>query len=211
MVAELIRQGPSWIIALGTAAGALGLGAILTNPGGTDPTHTPTPTQAAVSYSLDPEPSPAETPGDRGGSAPELRPDELLLQQGVPDEYRDTCEPKRAELPPRTYAAIECKPADGPADMVGYYLIPDARAYYVERVAAEGLEMNTGGCPPSAGEPAGLGEGIVMPTGIEGSETRLACFVRDGYAHLRLLIPGRDVYVGVAGRSPSDDLSALVD
>ena len=130
---------------------------------------------------------------------------ELFLLAGVPEEFRDRCDRKTSDLPPGTRAAIECMPGDGPAELVGYYLLSDADDYYFDRVAEEGIEVDSGPC----GADSPSGEGLVFG-GIEefGVEVRSACFINEpGFANLRMIDIGEEVYVGVLGRS--DDFEEL--
>ncbi len=133
----------------------------------------------------------------------------LYLLAGVPDEFRGSCAPKTSDLPADTLAAIECPIADGPADLVGYYLMADADAYYFQRVAQEGLELDSGGCRPDRNPPGVPGEAVEMPGSQAVFEVRLACFVNDqGYANLRIVDRARDVYIGVLGNG--SDITDLV-
>lgn len=150
------------------------------------------------------EPGPSSQPTERGVG--DLSGGELFLLAGIPAEFRDRCESKTSDLPPDTRAAFECSPGDGPVELVGYYLLRDADGYYFDRVAEEGIEVDSGSCGPDS--PAG--EGIEFG-GIEdfGVEVRSACFINEfGVANLRMVDIGEAVYVGVLGRS--DDFVELI-
>jgi hypothetical protein len=132
-------------------------------------------------------------------------PDEAYLLSGVRSDVRLGCSPRRAELPPRAIAGIECVPPTGPTSQVGAYLfegVDDAVATYAERLAAEGVGLRSGGCPDAAGEDSYHPEA----PGETGS-ARIGCFVNEaGVANLRFTIPSEPVYVGILGRSSDTGL-----
>lgn len=133
----------------------------------------------------------------------------LYLLAGVPDEFRSSCAPKTSDLPADTLAAIECPVASGPADLVGYYLMNDADAYYFQRVAEEGLQLDSGGCRSDRNPPGVPGEAVDLPAAQSVFEVRLACFINEqGYANLRVVDRQKDVYIGVLGNG--NDIGELV-
>lgn len=115
------------------------------------------------------------------------------------DYAKDTCRPRREDLPARATDGVECDLAVGEAERVGAYLFPDdqaARAAYESRLQENGLGWDDdGGCP--------FGSTTPQTAPVE-SLPRSACFVNDsGFANLRVFWPGQSVVIGVLGRSGS--------
>jgi len=99
-----------------------------------DPTAAPTPKPTA-------KPTPKPTP-----IVPNAR--EKYLIAGVRRGAID-CEPVRADLPLRAIAGIECRADDRAIARVGFYLFKsdkDTLNVYLQRMTAEGVELETGGC-----------------------------------------------------------------
>jgi hypothetical protein len=166
-------------------------------PSVTPPPATPAPTKAPVVVT----PPPA-TPRP---TAPTFTVAEQHLLDGV---QRDTknCKPARGsdELPKDAVAGIECDSTDGDVARVGFYRFAnddDMMAAYLARMAAEGVDLDTGSCSEGDAEHAYFpGEGFILE--------RAACFTNDeGFANYRFTIPGEFLYVGILGQSA--DLVAL--
>ena len=160
-----------------------------------DPTAAPTPKPTA-------KPTPKPTP-----IVPNAR--EKYLIAGVRRGAID-CEPVRADLPLRAIAGIECRADDRAIARVGFYLFKsdkDTLNVYLQRMTAEGVELETGGCIAGEGE----GENAYVPWEGPGiAPWRNGCFLNDaGYANFRATLPGEHVYIGILGRN--DNMAALAD
>ena len=117
------------------------------------------------------------------------------IQRGAVD-----CAPVRTALPPRAIAGIDCASDDPTVARVGFYLFrnqADTISAYLQRMAAEGIELDTGNCID------GEGEGAYVPwEDNELAPYRNGCFINDaGYANYRATLPGEHVYIGVLGRT----------
>jgi hypothetical protein len=86
-------------------------------PADEGPDVTPQPTTAPTAVPTR-APTPRVTPVPAANRAAEA-----YLAEGVSPEIRDSCEPKRDDLPPGTVAAILCEPGIPGIDRVGYYLM----------------------------------------------------------------------------------------
>jgi hypothetical protein len=118
------------------------------------------------------------------------------------------CAPARTDLPPRAIAGIECRADDHAVAKVGFFLFKtdkDTLNAYLQRMTAEGLELETGGCID------GEGEGAYVPWEGPGiAPWRNGCFINHaGYANFRATLPGSHVYIGVLGRTAN--MAALAD
>ena len=149
-----------------------------------------------------PRPSVAPSPIP---STPAVTAGEQYLVDGVRRGAID-CAPVRDDLPSKAVAGIECAADDPKVARVGFYLFASDRDMldvYVARMAAEGVELDSGPCVDGEAEAAYVpGEGLVP--------SRHGCFVNDqGFANYRATLPGAHVYIGVLGRSA--DMRALED
>ena len=151
-----------------------------------------------------PTPTPPARPAPDGSDAPEA-PDpaiveftdgEVFLSDGITRGAMD-CEPVRGELLPKTaVAGIECTGTEWFVARIGYYLFENDEEmfeHYMERMAAEGVEFDSGSCFD------GEGDYQYVP-GPDEVMSRNGCFVTaQGVANYRLLLPGAHVYVGIVG------------
>ena len=138
----------------------------------------------------------------------ELSGDEALLINGIRDDARVACTPRRADLPAGAVAGVECAPLGGPASQVGAYRFDSEDSLletYYSRLEQEGIAPGTGDCPRSAGEMSYIPEQETDP-----SLNRIGCFVNEfGYGNLRFTSPEARVYVGVLGAD--GDMESLYD
>jgi hypothetical protein len=164
-----------------------------------DRTLTPTPMTTPVSVTPKPKPSPKLTWSKT----------ERSILKGVRSDIAVGCAPRRDDLPPRTIAAVECRPNKRPASRVGFYLFAsahDAYEVYIERILDAGLDLfwsdPTGWEHPIRGEL----HGGCATEDEDTCQEREATYRNDeGYANYRAVI-GR-LYVGVLGtRGDSEEL-----
>jgi hypothetical protein len=183
-------------------------------PGGVAAGPTPTASARAVAptASAPTQVPPAAAPPAAATQAPEatsppvavFSPDEELLVEGLREDARVDCSPRRSELPERAYAGIECRPSTGPAARVGVYAFnggDDALRAYFDRLADYGVDPETGNC--WEGIP---GDGFWGgDTGVDNSLNeiyRQGCFLdEDGQANVRFTGLAESVYVGIVGQS----------
>jgi len=118
------------------------------------------------------------------------------------------CKPAsgREDLPARALAGIECASPDRAVARVGFYVFPSDEAMldaYLARMAAEGVELDSGSCHEGESEHAYTpGEGLLLD--------RAGCFINSaGFANYRATLAGPHVYIGILGRS--DNMQALED
>lgn len=158
----------------------------------------PTPDPTDLPSSPAPTEAPAETP-----SPPTAQ--ERYLLDGVLRGAQD-CVPVRGNLPRGALAGIECAADDPDVAQVGFYLFANEATMldiYFARMEDEGFALDSGGCADGEGESAYIPDEGVSPS-------RYGCFVNEqGYANLRMTLPGANVYVGILGNS--DDTAALSD
>ena len=181
----------------------------------------PTPTAQALSTAPPPM-SAAPTPtGTSVASAPTptLSPDERVLVARLRNDVVD-CVPRRADLPPRATAGVECRTDSELVARVGVYGFSstrDAALTYLERLAAAGVDPATGQCQqgkagdrawiPGDGEGTGDDPDNVAFDGQILRSHRSGCFLdENGIANFRSTC-GDGRYVGVLGRTP--DLAAV--
>ena len=155
------------------------------------PTATPAPSTPPAA-TPDPTPSPKPTPVV-------LKVEEVYLMAGVRKGLTN-CVPVRENLPKETTGAIECSADDPAVAKVGFYLFDGSAAAldaYYARFRAEGVPLNEGTCF----EGTGVAEGPYIP-GPDDTDSRVGCFINDqGYANLRVTMPGFLLYIGVLGTS----------
>jgi hypothetical protein len=158
----------------------------------------PGPSTPSPSSGLTASPQPTETPTF---SAPVLSADETFLLAGIRKDAKVNCLPRRADLPPRATAGVECSVRTAGVERAGFYLFPSSKsllATYIERMAAEGVKLNTGTCYEGESESPytpGENDAEIIPE-------RHGCFVNQyGVANYRATIPGGPVYVGLLGTS----------
>lgn len=162
-----------------------------------DPTAAPTPRPTV-------RPTPKPTPKPL---VPNTR--EKYLIAGVNRGAID-CKPVRTGLPTRAIAGIECGADDRAVAKVGFYLFKsdrDTLDAYLQRMKAEGVKLDSGGCIAGEGE----GDSAYIPWEGPGiAPWRNGCFVNDaGYGNFRATLPGSHVYIGVLGRTAN--MAALAD
>jgi hypothetical protein len=167
-------------------------------------------------------PLPAKPPKPTAPPAPTFTAAEKALLAQIRPDARKDCAPRRADLPKKATAGVECRPSNGPAARVGFYAFPSDRLAalaYFDRLAEFGVKPLTGDCfhgvpgdlawTPGDGEPEledDPDSGIVID-GYAYIVYRDGCFVDDeGMANIRITCGG-GVYVGVLGRTA--DLGAL--
>ena len=155
-----------------------------------EPTATPVPEPTAI-------PSPKPTPKP---SPVVLSANEKFLLAGLRADAKVKCEARRTNLPPRAIAGIECSPSKEGVERVGVYLFksePAMIATYKERMAQEGVKLNTGSCYE------GEGESNYFPGDIDAEVIeRNGCFVNEfGIANYRATVPSGPAYVGLLGTS----------
>ncbi len=126
-----------------------------------------------------------------------MTPDEQALLDGVRRDAVD-CAPVRQDLPPNAVAAIECASDDPAIDRIGFYRFADDDAMldvYLDRMASEGVAMDSGTCRTGEGEGAYWpGEGVIV--------ARNGCFINaQGFANYRATLPGEHVYIGILGNT----------
>lgn len=188
---------------------------------GGDPTPSVAPVATpslAPSASTTLAPTPATPPTGRPsveptpGSSPAPEPTSLVpnaaeqaLIDGILRGVRD-CRPARDQLPEGAIAGIECASGEPAVARIGFYRFADDRSMldaYLARMAAEGIELDSGSCVD------GESEGAYIPE--EGfAAQRQGCFINDaGFANYRVTLPGPSVYIGILGRT--DDMRALED
>jgi hypothetical protein len=160
------------------------------------PTPTPTPKPPARP-AADPTdaPEPTETPDP---AIVEFTPGEIFLSDGIVRDVSD-CEAVRGEVLPKTaVAGIECLGESPYIARVGFYLFENDQEmfeHYMERMAAEGVEFDSGSCFD------GEGDYQYIP-GPDEIMSRNGCFITaQGVANYRLLLPGAHVYVGIVGHN----------
>ncbi len=139
-----------------------------------------------------PTPSPSPTPTPRPTARPVVSP-ASALRKGIPARLRADCQPRNGRLVTGTLAALDCRPGDGPIELVSYFLgrPADTRFTIFSRMREQGVK--------SGGDCAAGRAGVQRrtPAGVE------MCY-RDeqGRANLRETVtascPG--VYIGVLGR-----------
>ena len=168
---------------------------------------TPAPTAAPTDA---PTPAPTDAPTTAPTPTPvptdvAVTPEEQALLDGVRRGAVD-CAPVRDDLPPNSIAAIECASDDPAIDRIGFYRFADddaMLAVYFDRMASEGVALDSGTCRTGEGENAYWpGEGVVA--------ARNGCFVNaQGFANYRATLPGEHLYIGILGRSA--DMAVLED
>lgn len=166
------------------------------------PTAEPTP---APSDPILPSPDPTAEPSPTSAPPIVVTADERYLLDGVRRGAID-CAPVRDELPPGATAGIECESDDPAVARIGFYRFPDDASMldaYFDRMRAEGVEIETGGCDDEEGEGAYIpDEGLSLD--------RDGCFVNaEGYANYRATRSGSHIYIGILGRTA--DMGALAD
>jgi hypothetical protein len=183
------------------------------------PSGQPIPTASPVSLpspSADPSVTPAPSGSPTATAQPTAKPSPVVTNMNerylIAGARRDVsrCVPVRTGLPPRAIAGVECRATDAHVAKVGFYLFKtdkDTVNAYVERMRAEGIELDSAGGPCIDGE----GDGAYVPWEGPGiAPWRNGCFLNDaGYANFRATLPGSHVYIGVLGRSA--DMAALAD
>ena len=177
------------------------------SPSPTAAPATPAPSPSDAPAPSDP-PTPTPTAEPTASPAPTdiaVTPEEQALLDGV---RRDVgmCVPVRADLPPNAIAGIECRTDDAAIDRIGFYRFADDDRMldaYLDRMASEGVGLESGSCRTGAGEGAYWpGEGMVA--------ARNGCFVNaEGFANYRATLPGERVYIGILGSTA--DAAALED
>lgn len=177
------------------------------------PSVQPSPSEVPVvtpSPSADPTAAPTAKPTPKPTPKP-LVPNarEKYLIAGVRRGAID-CQPVRADLPSRAVAGIECRADDRAVAKVGFYLFKsdkDTLNAYLQRMTAEGVELESGGCIAGEGE----GENAYVPWEGPGiAPWRNGCFINDaGFANFRATLPGEHVYIGILGRTAN--MAALAD
>jgi hypothetical protein len=147
--------------------------------------------------------------------------DETALIAELRADAAVDCAPRRTDLPEGARYAIECRPESPLVQRIGIYRYDspnDAAFAYMTRMAAAGVDVNSGDCQSDrAGEGAyvpGDGEGNYDDPGVFNWENsalmseRNGCFLDEfRNANVRLVCD-RD-YIGVLGTK--DDLSDLLD
>ena len=157
------------------------------------PAPTPTPTPPAR-----PAPDPTDPPETPDPAIVEFTADEMYLVDGIRRGAGMDCEPVRSDLPKKAIAGVECIGGEWFVARVGFYLFEndqDMFEHYMDRMAAEGVEFDSGSCFD------GEGDGQYIP-GEEEVMSRHGCFITaQGVANYRLLLPGAHVYVGIVGHN----------
>lgn len=140
------------------------------------------------------EPAPTDWPS----GLTNIPAEEAYLIAGVRLAAAVDCAPRRADLPPRAEAGIECVPDDGIAERVGVFRFAsadDLLATYGERMAEAGVPLGSGGCFSGPGET----NYVPGPTDLT-VPYREGCFVNEfGFANYRATFPDERVYVGILG------------
>jgi hypothetical protein len=190
-----------------------------------DPSSSPSagpsdgPTDSAASPDPVGTPEPTATPA--GTPVPPMSADEEALMRDLRADVAVDCVPRRTDLPDNARYGIECRPGDPLVERVGVYRYdsPNDAAYaYMTRMAAAGVDVNSGDCQADrAGEGAyvpGDGEGNFEEPGVFNWENsalmpeRNGCFLDEFHNANVRLVCDRD-YIGVLGGR--DDLSDLLD
>jgi hypothetical protein len=171
-----------------------------------DSSNAPEPNTPSPSPEFTASPQPTESPTS---SATVLSADERFLLAGIRKDAKVNCLPRRADLPLRATAGVECSLRTAGIERAGFYLFPSSKsllATYLERMAAEGVKLNTGTCYEGESESnyiPGDNDAEIIPE-------RHGCFVNQyGVANYRATIPGGPVYVGLLGTS--GNIRALQD
>jgi hypothetical protein len=114
------------------------------------------------------------------------------------------CNERKENLPPRTVAAVECRPDADLVESVGFFLFAkkaDMLDVYTTRLAANGVEGDGGDC--LSGEPGD------KPWTSNGAD-RAGCFLNSqGNANTRFTISKGPLYIGVLGND--DDIASLME
>jgi hypothetical protein len=114
------------------------------------------------------------------------------------------CNERKENLPPRTVAAVECRPDADLVESVGFFLFAkkaDMLDVYTTRLAANGVEGDGGDC--LSGEPGD------KPWTSSGAD-RAGCFLNSqGNANTRFTISKGPLYIGVLGND--DDIASLME
>ena len=137
------------------------------------PSHSPEPTVTSASPSPAPTesstPAPAATPDPtpEATPAPTMSADEEALIAELRPDIAVDCVPRRDDLPEGASYAIECDPGTPLVQRVGVYHFDspnDAAHAYMTRMAAAGVDVNSGECQNDT-----PGEGAYVPGDNEGS------------------------------------------
>jgi hypothetical protein len=158
-----------------------------------DPTAAPPVVTPAPTAKPTPKPTPRPT-------APSFSKAEKYLIGGIMRGESD-CSPVRGtRLPGDAIAGIDCDLVGSPAARMGFYLFKneaDMLDAYLARMAAEGIELESGGCFEVEGEAS-----YIPWAGDDIGPYRHGCFINDeGYGNYRATLPGSHVYFGLLGRS----------
>jgi hypothetical protein len=153
-------------------------------------------------------PTPAVTPQPSELPEPEFTIGEKFLYNGIHRDATD-CQPVRDGLPGDAIAGIECRSNDPAVARIGFYLFKndaDMLDAYFARMAAEGVERDSGGSATQEGEAAYMpGDDTDGPV-----PDRDGVFVNaEGYANYRATLSGNHVYIGILGRTA--DMGSLID
>ena len=183
-------------------------------------TAVPTLTLTPTATPLGPTPTPlAPTSTPKATALPTLKPTpkppptwtkaERAIRDAIRADIRVACAPRRLDLPPRTIAAVECRPGKDPVSSVGFYLFAkglDALDVYMTRIydaglvpdsdLARGWEHLTYFCNRDK-----------IATTLDCRNREAAFGNREGYANYRT-VRGR-MYIGVLGTG--NDLANLVE
>jgi hypothetical protein len=134
---------------------------------------------------------------------------EATLFTGLRPDARFACAARRADLPARAVAGVECSPQVDGIDRIGAYLFADREDLldtYFRRLADNGVKPRSGSCPQRAGE-------VAYVPGDDGATVgpyRYGCYLNEfGVANYRFTDPDYLVYVGILGTSK--DLKRLHD
>jgi hypothetical protein len=165
-------------------------------------TASPTPT-TTLAATATPRATPRPTPSFSKA--------ERLILQLLRADARVGCVPKRAGLPARAIAGVECHFDTALVTLVGVYRFrseDDAVTTYLERLAEYGVRPRTGNCRSGTSGDSSW-PGYLPDRADDGglSPYRSGCFRNEhGLANVRLTCYG-GIYMGVVGKSA--DLAAL--
>lgn len=135
---------------------------------------------------------------------PQSRPDAIaFLNRGIRGDLSN-CSQRKDNLPIAAIAGVECRPASGLVDSVGFYLFEnqaDMLKVYFARLAANGVQRDSGGCRD--GHPGEIGL-------TANGDDRVGCFLNNKrVANIRWTLSSGPLYVGVLGNN--DDIASLLN
>ena len=181
------------------------------------PTASPVPTQAPSLVASRPSAAPSRAAATAAPTArPTARPtpivwtdDESFLMGGIRADAMGDCQPRRSDLPARSVAGVECRPAAAFVARVGAYAFrseDDMFKTYRERLAEHGVNLDTGGCYAGTSGDSSWAASFA-PDGESKPWARAGCYLdENNIANVRVTCDNA-IYIGVLGTN--SDMRAL--